>query len=636
MERSVQAPSESVYRGFLFKHAVPFVAASFIGLVCWFLIFVLSRTAASNLVPALAVRCGPNEHCWIDVFVAASVFLLGACILSTAVAMRAREPWKALALIVVFPLHSLVGVWYWEGIASLLFDIPAGTTTWRRRGVLISLGSAASLLGHLVAFLMSMVVVIVFVLLLPVPNLGLSWATISCSFAEAPLLIGIGEQGCSAPGPKSAMLSEAIALLTVIGVTSFLVDLALGMRQLIRVTATVASIGNAVARDRRADDVIAASLVHISDLHVVASEETRRCESPLMGPQGNAILHTRLTRLTAAMEAADATVVSGDLTDMGSHSEWREFLTLMDSLPAEVQNHLFLVPGNHDLNFIERDDLRVGARKSDTESYTGRRLRTCLFALVMAKIQSDRCEVAQFDGAGKVRLVPMNDILGPQLSAIQRTIDEIEQGKDAPPSDFDLINLFPMVWRTTSKSGARLAFIGTNTCGVGSTIVNNAMGLFSWVKLSAVVEKLVREGHYPVVVGHHHILPFFEGRGNRQALMHIARTKTPSLKQRIKGMVSLVFMVARDGEQAYRAFRSASAGTGFTYLHGHRHVSRFLTEQLTPSGTCHVAGAPSLLFGDEFIHDQRSAAMGLTLLKKRDVATGIETHRMVGGVATLP
>ena len=79
----------------------------------------------------------------------------------------------------------------------------------------------------------------------------------------------------------------------------------------------------------------------------------------------------------------------------------------------------------------------------------------------MAKIQSDRCEVAQFDGSGKVRLVPMNDVLGPQLSEIQRTIDEIEQGKDAPPSDFDLVNLFPMVWRTTSKSGAKLAFIGT-------------------------------------------------------------------------------------------------------------------------------------------------------------------------------
>lgn len=639
MERSVQAPSESIFRDFLFKHAVPLVAAMIVGLVCWFLVFMLSRTAASKLIPALAVRCGANGHCWIDVFVAASVFLFGACVVSAAVAVGTRLPWKLLALMVISPLHLLVGIWYWEGIASLFFDIPAGATTWRRRLALIGLGAAASLFVHLIAFVMAMVVVIVFVFLLTAPTLGLGWSIIGCSFAEAGVLIGIGATGCSVLEPKAAMLSEASALLIVIGGTSFLVDLALGLRHLMRVTAAVGSIKKAGSNNHLEGDVIVASLVHISDLHVVASEEARRCESPLVGPQGNALLRARLTRLTATMEAADAIVVSGDLTDTGSHSEWREFLVLTESLPAEVQNRLFLVPGNHDLNFIERDDLRVGARKSDTESFTGRRLRTCLFALVMAKTQSDRCEVAQFDGSGKVRLVPMNNVLEPQLAAIQRTVDEIEQGKDAPPSDFDLVNLFPMVWRTTSKSGAKLAFIGTNTCGVGSTIVNNAMGMFSWERLSAVVEELVREGHYPVIVGHHHILPFFEGRGDGPALVHVTteegRAKTPSMKQRIKGVVSLVFMVAKDGVQAYRAFRSTAAGTGFTYLHGHRHVSRFLTEQMTPSGTCHIAGAPSLLFGDEFIHDQRSAAMGLTLLKTRDVTTGVETHRMVGGVAML-
>jgi hypothetical protein len=77
------------------------------------------------------------------------------------------------------------------------------------------------------------------------------------------------------------------------------------------------------------------------------------------------------------------------------------------------------------------------------------------------------------------------------------------------------------------------------------------------------------------------------------------------------------------------AFRSASAGTGFTYLHGHRHVTQFLTKQLTPAGSCHIAGAPSLLFGDELTHDHRSAGMGLTRLKTRDATTGVESHRMV-------
>lgn len=46
-------------------------------------------------------------------------------------------------------------------------------------------------------------------------------------------------------------------------------------------------------------------------------------------------------------------------------------------------------------------------------------------------------------------------------------------------------------------------------------------------------------------------------------------------------------------------------------------------------------GRASLLFGDEFTCDDRSAAMGLTLLKTRDAATGVESHRMVGGVAML-
>jgi hypothetical protein len=640
MERSVHAPSESIFRAFLAKHAMPLVAATFLGLVCWFLVFMFSRTVVAKWVPAAAVRCDTSGHCWIDVFVVGAVLLVGGCLLGVVVAMQARTPWGLMMRIVVSPLHALVGIWYWEGVASLFFDIPAGTTPWRRRAALITLGGVASLLVHVLAFLMAMAVVTIFVIFLPEPTQGLGCSTVTCSLAEAGLVLGVAATGCSGLVVKAAILSEALALLLLIGGASFVVDIALGLMHLIRVSATAAGIGKAPLNEGTVGNGLAANLVHISDLHVVASEETRRCESPVLGPQGNSHLRARLAQLAPALQAADAVVVSGDLTDTGSHAEWREFLALMDDLPAQVRERLFIISGNHDLNFIERDDLRIRERRADTETFTGRRLRTCLFALVMAKIQSDRCEVARFDSSDEVRWAPMNDVLEPQLAAIQRTIDEIEQGKDAPSSDLDLMDLFPMVWLTTSRSGTKLAFIGTNTCGVGTTIVNNAMGQFAWKRLTAVVKEVVRAGYYPVVVGHHHILPFFEGRGpDGRSLVSVARTQggpeKSSLGQRIKGVVSLVFMVAKDGVQAYRAFRAASAGSGFTYLHGHRHVTRFLTEQLTTGGTCHISGAPSLLFGDEFTHDHRSAGMGLTLLKARDATTDVESHRMVGGVAML-
>ena len=88
-------------------------------------------------------------------------------------------------------------------------------------------------------------------------------------------------------------------------------------------------------------------IAHLSDLHIVEGDTVRLVESAR--PGGNA----HLQQLLDAPEVAesDLVVITGDITDRGTSLSWRCFLDAIEE--RGLGDRVVLVPGNHDLSFLD-------------------------------------------------------------------------------------------------------------------------------------------------------------------------------------------------------------------------------------------------------------------------------------------
>ncbi|HEX5706058.1 MAG TPA: metallophosphoesterase, partial [Pyrinomonadaceae bacterium] len=97
-----------------------------------------------------------------------------------------------------------------------------------------------------------------------------------------------------------------------------------------------------------------ATVAHLTDLHVTATDETARVDG---GPGGNLALRRALEELGGReADEVSAVLITGDMTDGGRAAEWRRFF---DIVPADLLEKCVLVPGNHELNIPEGDGLRA-------------------------------------------------------------------------------------------------------------------------------------------------------------------------------------------------------------------------------------------------------------------------------------
>jgi 3',5'-cyclic AMP phosphodiesterase CpdA len=314
-------------------------------------------------------------------------------------------------------------------------------------------------------------------------------------------------------------------------------------------------------------------ILHLSDLHIVSDAKATRCEAP-HGARGNGDLLRRLSGLTARLAAADVIVISGDITDSGARLEWQEFRSIWNTLPPYARSRIFAVPGNHDLNHVASENF---VATTDTSDYAGRALRSRLSAQAIRDIQGSRCEVPTIDDTGAVGF---------------RRLDEFVSAF----ADDELDDMLPYVWPVTSEDGWRVALIGINTVGVGLTVLDNAMGALQTGKIMRVVSTMEKAGYFPVIVGHHHLLPIpgevASPRAWRQWLHSYWR------------LAKHIFIDSVDGVRLLSALRNYVVGDGAAYLHGHRHVTRAMC-----ADRVHVLGAPSLQFGDEHTGCTESTAV---------------------------
>jgi 3',5'-cyclic AMP phosphodiesterase CpdA len=86
-------------------------------------------------------------------------------------------------------------------------------------------------------------------------------------------------------------------------------------------------------------------VAHMSDLHIVEAENVRMVERA--SPGGNAILPVLLD----AADSAELLLFTGDITDRGTSLSWRCFLDQIED--RELSARTILVPGNHDLSFVD-------------------------------------------------------------------------------------------------------------------------------------------------------------------------------------------------------------------------------------------------------------------------------------------
>ncbi len=130
-------------------------------------------------------------------------------------------------------------------------------------------------------------------------------------------------------------------------------------------------------------------VAHLSDLHAVGGRYDYRMESGLLGPQGNECIREALRKLST-MEPLARIFMTGDVTDAGTRAEWAELLDLLQEHP-EIRSRLYFVPGNHDVNIVDRAHPGL----IDLPWSTGQALRKLRVILALDEIQGERVYLVQ-------------------------------------------------------------------------------------------------------------------------------------------------------------------------------------------------------------------------------------------------
>ena len=131
-------------------------------------------------------------------------------------------------------------------------------------------------------------------------------------------------------------------------------------------------------------------VAHLSDIHVVGEKYGFRIECGRSGPRGNERLIKVLKRLDdiQAEQPLHAILVTGDITDAGLATEWAEFFDAVSQFPRVAQR-MFLIPGNHDINIVNR----ANPAQFDLPTSPNKKLRKLRILSALNAIQGSRVRV---------------------------------------------------------------------------------------------------------------------------------------------------------------------------------------------------------------------------------------------------
>lgn len=246
-----------------------------------------------------------------------------------------------------------------------------------------------------------------------------------------------------------------------------------------------------------------ARLAQLSDLHVVGERYGYRMEKGTHGPRGNGCIRRALLQLKAihAISPLDRVVVTGDITDAGTRAEWAEFIDLLRGCP-ELRRCLSFVPGNHDVNIIDR----VNPGALDLPWAAGPSLRKLRFVLALDAIQGDRTLLVD----------PACGALGPSLREYLQERDRTDllralaqrgtmRGRREMTKVWNAI--FPLVEPPRAGGGYGVILLDSNARSHFS--LTNAIGVVTPPQLKAL-KLVLRTYHHNawIILLHHQVVEY--------------------------------------------------------------------------------------------------------------------------------
>jgi 3',5'-cyclic AMP phosphodiesterase CpdA len=309
-----------------------------------------------------------------------------------------------------------------------------------------------------------------------------------------------------------------------------------------------------------------ARVAHLSDLHLVGERYGYRMEAGTHGPRGNRCIRRAWRKLAAiqGLTPLSHVVMTGDITDAGTRAEWAEFIDLVRGCP-ELRARLSFVPGNHDVNVIDR----TNPARLELPWSLGQALRQLRVVLALDALQGGRTYVVdRASGA-----------LGPTLQDYLRAGQRAEhlralaqrgtvRGRREMAKVWDAI--FPMVEPPRADEAYGVILLNSNARS--HFALTNAIGVVNPSQLKAL--KLVLEKHPRhawIILLHHHVV---EHPGD-----------SISMRERI----GLALVNAPDVMAAL-----APHASRIVVLHGHRH-----RDWIGTYGDVVLCSAPSTALGTD-------------------------------------
>ena len=330
-------------------------------------------------------------------------------------------------------------------------------------------------------------------------------------------------------------------------------------------------------------------IAHLSDLHVNEGDAVRMVERA--HPGGN----RQLERVLDAPPLGDADIilVTGDVTDRGTAASWRNFIDAVEE--RELHLRMVLVPGNHDLAFVDHIERKRALR---LDRFGIVQLSNLLkFGEAFAGTLGGQRGVCWIAGQPRSFLDAWSEAeqaVRPLVAALPTTpvppltlrrwfaqrraffayVEKIEAARAR------LLELFPVAVPLPDRDS--VFFVLNSVSRVSRHPALNAIGRIGGAQYRRL-DRLARQfpQRLKLVAVHHHLVR----RGEEQSAGFMTRLFA---KFTVLGdSRPLVKFCIRWGVRAV--------------LNGHRHLSYQLR---LPSGTVLLA-APSSTLGDELAHDAR-------------------------------
>jgi predicted phosphodiesterase len=335
-------------------------------------------------------------------------------------------------------------------------------------------------------------------------------------------------------------------------------------------------------------------VAHLSDLHIVGERYGYRMEAGTNGPRGNRVIRSALRKLGTIHASApfDRVLMTGDITDAGTRAEWAEFIDLLRGCP-ELRRRVSLVPGNHDVNIIDR----TNPGRLDLPWSAGQSLRKLRIVLALDTLAGDRSHVVHRASGG----------VGPLLR------DYLRQGQ-RPGLLRELANRgtirgrreMTKVWETIfplvepPAPGDAYGMILLNSNARSHFALTNAIGVVGPSQLKALRLILQNSWHPWLILLHHQVVEY--------PLVSI------SLRERIGlALINAPDLVAVLAPHSRRVI----------VLHGHRH-----RDWIGVCGNIVLCSAPSTSLGTDGVDEYRGSFRIHQLLAEAGGLQLIATERV--------